>query len=607
MKKIYTLLSVLLVGSCAVAQTVENTTERPTNKKYALERATSNVSQVNYAGSREDIYTEDFANSIPNDWTAFTESGPCDWIWTNEGHMGDFPSASLNSTTADNGWMIIDSDLCGAEGGDIEVAYLTSPSIDCSANTSVAVRFEQYFRRYAPAAEVTSLEVSTDGGTTWNSYEFNADVDQTGTPNPDVVQVNITDIAAGQSDVQFRFRWEGTWGYGWQIDDFAVFEPLDNDVTLSNTGYQELWDPAVELDYRDLAYSVYPQSQLRDMTLRGSITNNGGMVQTNVFLQADISGPDGYSVSLMSDPVDIDPAQTSYFTIENYTPPAVNGEYMITFTAIQDAEDENDVDNTGSANFWVSDAEYARDRGVAQGEFTNYDDAYKLGTTYFMEVDEELHCIGVALSNTSTENATFNMELIDGSSLDYMAESALAFVPSADNLNDVGDSNWTWVPMENAIPLSAGTDYGVVLNAFAGTDIVNIRLSGTSPAQTSFFFEGSEDTWYYVTSTPMVRMGLSEEFCTITGIDAPEQVAAHNLFPNPTTGQSTLEYTLLEAANVQIMVFDNHGRVVFQENKGMQPVDEYRFDYDFSGLAKGFYTMSIMVGDNAVNQKLVIQ
>lgn len=608
MKKIYTLLSFLLIGSFAVAQVAENTTERSAFAKQAMDRSIPNNNvDAFYGGERIDIYTTDFANELPSDWSEFTETGPCNWVWTDVGHTGEFPSASLESTTADNGWMILDSDLCGAEGGDVEVAYLVGPSVDCSSYDAVAVRFEQYFRRYAPAAEITTLEVSVDGGTEWSSFEFNQDIDQEGTANPAIAQQNITDLAAGEADVRFRFRWEGTWGYGWQIDDFAVIVPLDNDVTLSNVDYQGEWISADEDNYRDLAYSVYPVSQVRDMTFRGTISNNGGLQQTNVMLQVDISGPDGYAETLMSDPTSIEPAESAVFSIPNYTPPATVGEYMVNFSTVQDATDENDVDNVGMSSFQISDGQYARDRGVAEGEFTNFDDDYKLGTTFYMEVDEVLHCIGVALGTTSIPGTSYTLELLDGIDLEYITETELATVPDIGGLNELGDSKWEWSDLASPALLTEATDYCAVLNHFGGDDDVVARLSGTSPAQTSFIYEGSETTWFFVTSTPMVRLGLSEEFCLSVGLEEAEQVAVQQLFPNPTSGQTTLEYNLLETAEVNIFVFDQQGRIVFQQDMGTQPVGEYRFNYDFNDLASGMYTLTIMVDDKAVNEKLVIK
>lgn len=110
----------------------------------------------------------------------------------------------------------------------------------------------------------------------------------------------------------------------------------------------------------------------------------------------------------------------------------------------------------------------------------------------------------------------------------------------------------------------------------------------------------------------MVRIGLSEEFCEAVvdetiSIDELENVNIQELYPNPTTGNTTLEYSLLEQSDVQIYVFDLHGRIVMNEDMGTQPVGEYRYAYDFSDQAAGMYTISIKVNGKSINKQLVVK
>src|SRR5690606_26091406 len=149
--------------------------------------------------------------------------------------------------------------------------------------------------------------------------------------------------------------------------------------------------------------------------------------------------------------------------------------YNITFTAVQDADDANPDDNVRTSSFRISEAEYARDRGAAENEFTNYDDDYKLGTTYYIEDNETLYCLGVALSTSSVAGATYNLELLDAFEFGYIGETTLAEVP-VDNLNGPGDSNWEYRWMDGPVTLTAGTDYLAVVNHFGGSPDVVARL-----------------------------------------------------------------------------------------------------------------------------------
>jgi hypothetical protein len=608
MKKIYTLMAFALVGTVAFGQLSLNTTERAVNQKQALNRAIETISVANTAhlGYRLDIYTQDFAGGLPSDWTTQAVSGPCNWVWTNVGHQGDFPSPPLASTTAANGWMILDSDDCNFSGGGDEINYLTGPSIDCSAYDAVSIRFEQYFRRYI--SDITTVEVSNNGGSTWTGFEVNVGITQAGTANPDVVQINITQIAANESDVRVRFKWEGAWDYGWQIDDFALVVPTDNDLTISGTDYQLLWISAEQDTYRDLAYSIYPISEVRDLNLRGTATNNGGLGQTGVALQVNINDGAGYDETLTSSTSSLLPGESQQFVIAGYTPPATVGTYTITYTIIQNGDDDNPVDNATTGTFAISAATYARDRGARTGQFTNFDNDYKLGTTFYMESNETVHCVGVALSTTSVPGTTFNMEILSGGSLDYIAETDLGTVPPTNQLNAVGGGNFYWQNMESPVNFFAGDDIAVVLNHFGGADDVVLSLSGNSPAQTSFFYEGSETTWFYVTSTPMVRLGLSQPFCALAvGVQEIESINVYDIFPNPSKGLATVQYQLLNAGQVQMYLFDAMGRVVMNQNFGHQTVGEYRYDFDFSHLSAGLYTYSIQVDGKGTSKKLVIE
>ena len=52
--------------------------------------------------------------------------------------------------------------------------------------------------------------------------------------NPTIKKINISEYAAGQSEVYIRFHWTGTWGYTWFIDDVCVTELLENDIAIED-------------------------------------------------------------------------------------------------------------------------------------------------------------------------------------------------------------------------------------------------------------------------------------------------------------------------------------------------------------------------------------
>lgn len=183
-----------------------------------------------------EVFYEDFAGSFPEDWenNVISFEGFPGFEWTDEG--GAF-GGQLESTTADNGYLILNSDAHGS--GDAEEVELLSPPIDLSeAIADVEFSVEHVARTFG-AAEVY-IYVSTDDFATqtelysWSGAEQHQWNTEDGTqPSPHVIvsSFDITEMAAGQSNVRFKFRWIGAFDYWWLIDDVRVMadmgEPSD--------------------------------------------------------------------------------------------------------------------------------------------------------------------------------------------------------------------------------------------------------------------------------------------------------------------------------------------------------------------------------------------
>ena len=96
--------------------------------------------------------------------------------------------------------------------------WLVSPSIDCSALTTVSLEFWHYFYRYS-AITFGFVNGSIDGGVTfpYNIVTYNAATD-----GPAVRTFNISSWAAGQANVKIRFQYKDNNGMYWYVDDFKV-------------------------------------------------------------------------------------------------------------------------------------------------------------------------------------------------------------------------------------------------------------------------------------------------------------------------------------------------------------------------------------------------
>lgn len=174
------------------------------------------------------FWTDDFSNAAT--WVTSNQAGNSDdWVIGTGVPSGSFAIPGITSTTAANGFALFDSDLLCS--GDQIADVTTANSIDCSAETTVNLSFEQMYRRFDDS---TIVYVSTDN-VNWTGFGINGNYgnnDMSAT-NPEVVTVDISSVAAGQSTVWIRFEFyspasfvgpAGAPGcaYAWMIDDVTL-------------------------------------------------------------------------------------------------------------------------------------------------------------------------------------------------------------------------------------------------------------------------------------------------------------------------------------------------------------------------------------------------
>ena len=97
------------------------------------------VKQNNPNNSKGAVFSETFSSGkLPAGWLNVDNNGGGKWLFSNP------KPRTINSTTGKTGIAIFDSDYLGGDGK-TENADLITPSIDCSALTSVTLSFETLF------------------------------------------------------------------------------------------------------------------------------------------------------------------------------------------------------------------------------------------------------------------------------------------------------------------------------------------------------------------------------------------------------------------------------------------------------------------------------
>ncbi|MDA7743427.1 T9SS type A sorting domain-containing protein [Flavobacteriales bacterium] len=558
------------------------------------------------------------------------------------GGTGDGSAASpMNSTTANNGLLIVDSDLFGADAN-YDAAWIenswvqTADPIDCSSLEFVSISMETRYRCWDNGASDDSekclIEVSRDG-VNWPSIETFAEIDGTvdygdgelvasrwevfpgfetsdGTDNPSLVEFDITTAAGGQEQIWVRFRWSGTWGYSWEIDDIQIYQTPANDLRIDNyTSYTDYFTTGV------YEAGVFAAGQLSELQAAAKVYNVGYLDQEGSTLALGVNGSEVGA----SDPITI-----SYQTDDTlrvvYDMSEV-GTYDLSYTVSATVEDENPGNNTASQSFEVSNLHYGRDNGTMVAEFPGEgtDDFIALAPYDIFE-DVTVYAIDVAIVAGSEDGTPVIAHLFDGADENYITEQYGGLIVSTSELdlaaqysNDGTEDDVLWytLVLEEPTTLPAGSVIGAGFEHYGGSS-VQIWESQYTYDNTAFvygpFGSGSAYDWYYTNETPMVRLNLNPDATNTVSV---KEVATANfqfypLAPNPANASTRLQYRLDQNSDVALEVRDITGKLVTRINRGTQAVGYHSITLDVEEYNAGVYMTTLVVNGARATERLLV-
>jgi len=538
------------------------------------------------------IWSEDFASGIPASWTNTTVSGPVDWKYTTVGHTGGYPTAALESSSAGNGWIIIDSDADNFSGGGAEDSHLLTDTIDCTGYANVKLEFQQMFRRYL--ADVTTVRVTIDGGTTFTDWVLNSTVDNSGTPNPDYVNIDISAaIAASPSTVQIEFWWQGAWDYGWQIDDVAVKEIDTNDVLMKN----ETFNTAIE-------YYMTPLNHVIPHDFTAQVENIGLADQTNVFMSVDVN--DGTS-SVFSDTSNVIGALATSTVdslgISNTFTPAAMGTYTVSYQVEQDETDLDLSNNSKVNSFEVTDTVYAADNGIYGGEWWNQDtqglgsDPYHIGVAYEIMENDIATSVSVFVGPGTDIGSYMTVELYEYTGTEFsIAASEESDIVDLDATN-IG--TWVTIPLLSNFTVTAGVPVLASVFHGGGMNIVYVGYGTNSAPGYTLSADDPNTGWLGQPRCAMIRLNLANGVNEI----AEANETSVSIYPNPAKDRVQVNCSELET-NAKVVLTDLTGKVVYTNSLSAGTTN---FEINVNGLSAGMYGFSLLSEKGTVSKRICIR
>lgn len=551
---------------------------------------------------------------------------PSTWVIQNSGQTAANFGWNINSTSQ-GWWSTAGITATGGSGGnnaelsngnaqtgdqalDVTYTMTTAQPIDIvslGGSNQVSLTFRQYGARFNDLQEI---QMSTDGST-WITIGDNLDktvLSASGGsayPNADTKTINLgTILSANPAPIYIRFSWTTNYPasaanpnvwitYGWYIDDVKLVTNSTNDLSVTSSSWGSV----------GLNYYQIPLTQIAPIDFSAKVFNGGVNNQSNVVYTVT-SG----TYSGTSNPANIVSLDTATLDITTpFTPASTIGNVVVTSAISADSTDDLPSNNAiSNISFAITDYIYARDKGTSAansyaGSQNNDPDGYEAGNVFDIVQNQSCKAINVRLlggANGTVVGTEIYAKLywMDPAAADpvYITESAVLIVATANlNTNLVMELN-------DLVDLEAGKTYLAVVGAFgAGLEISN---SGISEPQTSFFLDMLDNTWYYTTSTPVVRLNFDP---TIGINETTTEISGVSIYPNPSSSSVNLEMNIANPSEVSIQVTDLSGKVVATQNLGFLPLGKNQTTIQSASFNNGLYYVTISSNGTSVTKKFI--
>ncbi len=615
MKKQFTILSILTVAtSISFAQTIPSYSKsKLAPVKISVNDPKNVINSATPKAGGDPIWSSDFATA--GQWTTGNVGAGVQGAFTVGAYpaqMAQYIGAMTNGTAPLAAFNGIQYLLSGPVG--VQNAYIQSPVIDMSASEIITVSFNQRYRRFNNDA--TFVEISTDNGANWDSYQVNTSAIGNG---PVVQNTEVIDIPIGPNVTQgiIRFRWQSLEaddqfgsGYGWAIDNVSIKEGYVNNV--------QLFQKFITVGEQRLSYTKMPAAQAAaaGVATFGAIAKNTGLASQNVTLTVTNGAYNQASsavtiASFGRDTLAIEEANG--FTIPT-TVGVANFNYALTSNNTLDFTS----DDAGPVKFEVTNKVMAAD--AYDGTTASYGSSFngwqngtgrpEIGTAFEIFANDNLHAVQIGIGAVPTQ-----------SQADYIGRSIFATIyelsGSGDPIIIDATEEHFMVSGEfgkllklyfmSPVALEAGKTY-LVTAGFNLGEPVPVAFSGFAidgnvlgKDGDNFIGLAPDDVLLNVVPCPVVRL----DFTDYTGV---EELAAQynvNAYPNPFNASTEVAFELKNEAAVSIVVTDIAGRKVLDLGSNNYAAGTHTVEINGADLNAGVYNYTITIGNQVITKRIV--
>jgi hypothetical protein len=524
-----------------------------------------------------------------SEWIVDSDFGGT-WVQSFDGPQGQFSIGPIESTTADNGFALYDSNTICADF-DVTATIQYAQPLDLSDVEFADITVQTYYRQFQGSC---SFQYSTNGGQNWTTTFLFTDLDvNVATPNPLFLTIPNA-LPGGFDEVLFRFRYDGACDYAWMLDDLVVTETADFNLAINDFYYDSylLFEDVVTGDDGDLAaenfeYTDYRTNQVRPLTFLGFIENIGAEPLTNVTMTVTLTTPAGVE-EFTSDPIAVlptlaeDTLQIADVLPEAFLSGGLIGNYSVVAEVSCDQDEVILVDNQSETKQFrvndeflgnFSDQATAGDLSYLSSAFFSDDQIY--GSVFYLVNPDSVNYIEFAYGNA---NILFNEKEVflnirranvlgdpsETDSLYFGLEEVNYIVQEADLTEDSLKLIRVYLP--NSVQLNSGLHQVEVLVPFESFGNSTIPLVRNAEFTSGTFFDfddfsGGPQGWFvFGDDNPAIRCGFDPAFNAPIAITSQPQSEENACINSSVTfsveGENIEEYQWQRSSNIDGEWFD---------------------------------------------------
>ena len=653
MKKIFffVLLSISLYSN---AQIIDQQVNFNTHKKqdHIIKSKTKSIIKEKIAG--DTLWSEDFSNGISN-WNLYGSNSSV-WIYDLSGPGGFYTDVTIlpqdhnsnlktsnyiiNSPSVENGFADFIADEYGTQNNYPQLdGILESPSIDLTNINTAELSFYHSYRLCCVNASEIKISISTNNFLSSIDLDVSKDVSlgtASGTVYKTINLSSFLDTATNKSNFKIRFDWNGYDSYFWQIDDIVIKEVPDYDLQLSSLYLQDIFQ------LQAFEQTSIPQYLADTLNISAIVSNNGGnTIPTNAYCELNIynhitneqiESTSGGTLSAHSSN-DMWTKDTLIFysgiDLSNFEKGTFRVEVIL-----KSSNDDNAMNDTLIRTFNITDGFYGQrnfETGITNGSDGYFGESkipFTVGNIIYIPGDSVLNLYGVKLSlyknqyystspNTEVTFNTYEVTINGSNNITYTdIESPRIFNIADTSLPSLnGTSKEVYFDFNQAVDLSGEISldpnkyYLIGINHLGGSDSLTFAKSIGDEDNSSVIFIKENGTsgnyiWDWLGDQALLELDFTNRSTNSIKMNNTF-INNINIYPNPTSGETSVTFSLANASKVSVNVMDITGKIIYTENEANKSEGKHTLNINASEFNSGVYYVTIITDEAQVTKKLI--